>query len=95
MQYFCIKTFRSATIFSKSQNRHISLSLARFILETDDPSRRIICLTDHPTKYKHKTNLPDELCKYPGRELCLADVSVSLYYDLIVRLVQHLYTPYL
>ena len=54
--------------------------MARFILETDDPSRRIIHLTGHPTKHKHKTNFPDELCKCPGRELCLADVSV--YYDL-------------
>ena len=37
--------------------------MARFILETDDPSRRIIRLTDHPSKYKHKTNYPDELRK--------------------------------
>ena len=41
----------------------INKTLARFILETDDPSRRIICLTDHPSKYKHKTNYPDELRK--------------------------------
>ena len=34
--------------------------MARFILETNDPSRRIIRLTDHPSKYKHKTNYPDE-----------------------------------
>ena len=40
-----------------------SRTLARFILETDDPSRRIIRLTDHPSKYKHKTNYPDELRK--------------------------------
>ena len=37
--------------------------MARFILETDDPSRRIIRLTDHTSKYKHKTNYPDELRK--------------------------------
>ena len=37
--------------------------MARFILETDDPSRRIIRLTDHPSEYKHKTNYPDELGK--------------------------------
>ena len=37
--------------------------MARFILEADDPSRRIIRLTDHPSKYKHKTNYPDELRK--------------------------------
>ena len=38
--------------------------LARFILETDDPSRRIIRLTDHPSnKYKQKTNYPDKLRK--------------------------------
>ena len=45
------------------------LKLDRFILETDDPSGRIIRLTDHPSKYKHKTNFPDELCKCPGKEL--------------------------
>ena len=28
-----------------------------------DPSRGIIRLTDHPSKYKHKTNYPDELRK--------------------------------
>ena len=39
------------------------LRLARFILETDDPSRWIIRLTDHPSKFKHKTNYPDELRK--------------------------------
>ena len=37
--------------------------MARFIIETDDPSRRIIRLTDHPSKYKHKTNYTDELRK--------------------------------
>ena len=37
--------------------------MARFILETDDPSRRIIRLTDHPSRYKLKTNYPDELRK--------------------------------
>ena len=37
--------------------------MARFILETDDLSRWIIRLTDHPSKYKHKTNYPDELRK--------------------------------
>ena len=39
------------------------LTLARFILETDYPSRSIIRLTDHPSKYEHKTNYPDELRK--------------------------------
>ena len=43
--------------------------LARLILEADDPSGRIIRLTDHPSKYKHKTIFPDELCKCPEREL--------------------------
>ena len=49
-------------------------TLARFMLETDDPSRRIIRLTDHPSKYKHKTNYPDELRKKIVRQiirLCL------------------------
>ena len=40
------------------------------MLETDDPSRRIIRLTDNPSKYKHKTNFPDELSECPGTELC-------------------------
>ena len=31
--------------------------------QTDDPSRRVIRLTDHLAKYKHKTNYPDELGK--------------------------------
>ena len=66
--------------------------MARFILETDDPSRRIIRLRGHPSKCKHMMNFPDELCKCSGREVCLAGVSDSLYYDLIVRFVQHLYT---
>ena len=44
-------------------NFKIKFTMARFILETDDPSRQIIRLTDHPSKYKHKTNYPDELRK--------------------------------
>ena len=39
--------------------------MARFIPETQDSSRRTIRPIDHPFKYKHKTNYPDELCEYP------------------------------
>ena len=40
--------------------------MVRFILvllEKDHLSRRIMRLTDHPSKYKHKKNYPDELHK--------------------------------
>ena len=30
-------------------------------VEIDRTSGRIVRLTDHPSKYKHKTNYPDEL----------------------------------
>jgi hypothetical protein len=39
----------------------ITETMARFILETDDLSSRMIHLTDHSSKYKHKTNYRDEL----------------------------------
>ena len=79
--------------------------MARFILETNDPSRRIIRLIDYPSWYKYKMNYPDELCKSPieTRNLywflhyCILSNYVKnsaeyKYKQTIVRLVQHLYT---
>ena len=55
----------------KSRNSKICHCVGRFIIETDDLSRRIIRMIDHPSDidhpswYEYKTNYPDELCKSP------------------------------
>ena len=74
--------------------------MARFVLEMNDPLRRIIRLVHH---CKHKINYPDELCKCP-RQLYLflpycilsnyfENIAEYQYYrSTIVRVMQYLYT---